>query len=243
MKIQLLVTCLADELAPHVGAATVRLLEALGHDVLFPEAQTCCGQPAFNDGFHADAALVAARTVALFAADHPVVVPSGSCAAMVRHLYPRLLAGRREHAAAEALAARTFELSQFLVGVLGVTDVGARFPGRVTYHDSCHLLRELGVGAEPRRLLAAVRDLELVEMSYPEHCCGFGGAFAVKFPEISAAIMEAKLGAIEASGADAVVAADLGCLFQIGGGLKRRGARVRTLHLAEILDPAGAAVA
>jgi L-lactate dehydrogenase complex protein LldE len=158
---------------------------------------------------------------------------------MVRHFYPGLLASGPRRAAAEALAARTFELSEFLVRVLRVTDVGARWAGRVTYHDSCHLLRELGIRDEPRRLLDAVDDLEVVEMDYAEHCCGFGGAFAVKFPEVSAAILDAKLERIIATGADAVVANDTGCLMQLAGGLRRRGSLIRTLHLAEILDPGG----
>jgi len=240
VDVQLLVTCLADQLAPEVGEATVRLLERLGHRVRFPEAQTCCGQPAFNDGFPADAAALAARTVELFAAADPVVVPSGSCATMLRHFYPGLLAHTARGDAARALAARTFELSEFVVRILGRTDVGARFPARVTYHDSCHLLRELGVRDEPRRLLAAVRGLELVEMGYAEHCCGFGGAFAVKFPEVSGAILDAKVERVVATGAAAVVANDTGCLLQLAGGLRRHGAAVRTLHLAQILAPATA---
>ncbi len=238
MRVQLMITCLADQLAPRIGEATVRLLEQLGHDVVFPEAQTCCGQPPFNDGFRADAAALAARTVEVFAAPFPVVVPSGSCATMVRRFYPELLAGGPSAAGAHELAARTYELSEFLVRVLGVEDVGARFDGRVTYHDSCHLLRELGVRDEPRRLLARVRGLELVESPQADQCCGFGGAFAVKFAEISAAIMDAKLAAIEATGAEAVVAADWGCLMHVAGGLRRRGSRIRALHIAEILDPA-----
>jgi L-lactate dehydrogenase complex protein LldE len=237
VEVQLLVTCLADQLAPEVGEATVRLLERLGHQVRFPEAQTCCGQPAFNDGFPDEAAALAARTVDIFAAPAPVVVPSGSCATMLRHFYPGLLEHSTHAAAARALAARTFELSEFLVRVLGLIDVGARFHGRVTYHDSCHLLRELGVRDEPRRLLAAVADLELVELGYAEHCCGFGGAFAVKFPEVSSAILDAKIERIIATGAGAVVANDTGCLLQLAGGLRRRGAAIRTLHLAEILAP------
>jgi L-lactate dehydrogenase complex protein LldE len=235
VEVQLLITCLADQLAPQVGEAVVDVLERLGHTVRFPEAQTCCGQPASNAGFRADATAMAARTVAVFADPAPVVVPSGSCAAMVRHAYPALLAGTADGAAADALAARTFEFSQFLVDVLGVIDVGARFPGRVTYHDACHLLRDLGVQTPPRRLLAAVRDLELVEMPHPDHCCGFGGAFSVKFPEISTAILDAKLAGVLATGADAVVANDTGCLLQLAGGLAHRGAPVRTLHLAEVL--------
>jgi len=238
MDVQLLVTCLADQLAPEVGEATVRLLEGLGHRVRFPEAQTCCGQPAFNDGFPDDAAVLAARTVDVFAAADPVVVPSGSCATMVRHFYPGLLARTPHAEAARALAARTFELSEFVVRVLGRMDVGARFSGRVTYHDSCHLLRELGIRDEPRRLLGAVAALELVEMGYAEHCCGFGGAFAVKFPEVSVAILDAKVARIVATGAEAVVANDTGCLIQLAGGLRRHGAAVRTLHLAQVLAPA-----
>jgi L-lactate dehydrogenase complex protein LldE len=238
VRVQLMITCLADQLAPRIGEATVRLLEQLGHDVVFPEAQTCCGQPPFNDGFRADAAALAARTVEVFAAPFPVVVPSGSCATMVRRFYPELLAGGPSAAGAHELAARTYELSEFLVRVLGVEDVGARFDGRVTYHDSCHLLRELGVRDEPRRLLARVRGLELVESPQADQCCGFGGAFAVKFAEISAAIMDAKLAAIEATGAEAVVAADWGCLMHVAGGLRRRGSKIRALHIAEILDPA-----
>ncbi|MBI3768906.1 MAG: (Fe-S)-binding protein [Deltaproteobacteria bacterium] len=235
MEVQLLVTCLADQLAPEVGEATVDLLERLGHRVRFPEAQTCCGQPAFNDGFSAEAAALAARTVEIFSAPAPVVVPSGSCATMIRHFYPGLLERGPHGPAARALAARTFELSEFLVRVLGRTDVGAGWSGRVTYHDSCHLLRELGVRDEPRRLLAGVAGVELVEMAYPEHCCGFGGAFAVKFPEVSSAILDPKVESIIATGADAVVANDTGCLLQLAGGLRRRGSTIRTLHLAEIL--------
>lgn len=237
MEVQLLVTCLADQLAPEVGEATVRVLERLGHRVRFPEAQTCCGQPAFNDGFPADAAALAARTIEIFADAAPVVVPSGSCATMIRHFYPGMLARGPYAEPARLLAARTFELSEFLVRVLGRTDVGARWPGRVTYHDSCHLLRELGIRDEPRRLLAAVADLELVEMPYSDHCCGFGGAFAVKFPEVSSAILEPKVERIIATGADAVVANDTGCLLQLAGGLRRRGSTIRTAHLAEILAP------
>jgi L-lactate dehydrogenase complex protein LldE len=235
MEVQLLVTCLVDQLAPHVGEAVVRLLERLGHQVRFPIDQTCCGQPAFNDGFAADAAALAARTVALFGGSSAVVVPSGSCATMLRRFYPTLLAASPHAAAARDLAARAFELSEFLVGPAGVTDVGAVWAGRVTYHDACHALRELGVHEQPRRLLRAVRGLELVEMPQADQCCGFGGAFAVKFPEISGAIMEAKLAGIEASGADTVVTTDVGCLMHLAGGLRRRGSPVRALHLAEVL--------
>ncbi|HEY2386921.1 MAG TPA: (Fe-S)-binding protein [Candidatus Binatia bacterium] len=235
MDVQLFVTCLTDQLAPQIGEATVRILERLGHRVRFPEAQTCCGQPAFNDGFPDEAAALAARTVEIFADPAPIVVPSGSCATMLRHFYPGLLAAGAHAERARHFAARTFELSAFLVHVLGVTDVGAHWRGTATYHDSCHLLRELGIRDEPRRLLADVDGLTLVEMPYAEHCCGFGGAFAVKFPEVSGAILDAKLDGIMATGAAAVVANDAGCLLQMAGGLARRGAAVRTLHLAEVL--------
>jgi len=235
MEIQLFVTCLTDQLAPQIGDATVRILERLGHRVRFPEAQTCCGQPAFNDGFPDEAAALAARTVEIFADPAPIVVPSGSCATMLRHFYPALLAAGPQAARVRDFAGRVFELSAFLVNVLGVTDVGARWRGTATYHDSCHLLRELGIRDEPRRLLAAVDGLTLVEMPYADHCCGFGGAFAVKFPEVSGAILDAKLDGIAASGAAAVVANDTGCLLQMAGGLARRGAAVRALHIAEIL--------
>lgn len=238
MQVQLLVTCLADQLTPQVGEATVRILEHLGHDVRFPEAQTCCGQPAFNDGFPADAAALAARTIEIFGDPAPVVVPSGSCATMLRHFYAGLFPPGPWAERARALAARTFELSEFLVRVLGVTDVGARWQGRATYHDACHLLRELGIRDEPRRLLRQVAGLELVEMANADHCCGFGGAFAVKFPEVSGAILAPKLDRIVATGADAVVANDTGCLIQIAGGLRRRGVAIRALHLAEVLDSA-----
>jgi L-lactate dehydrogenase complex protein LldE len=237
VRVQLLMPCLADIFAPQVGEATVRILERLGHEVRFPEAQTCCGQPAFNDGFPADAAALAARTIEIFGASDPVVVPSGSCATMVRHFYTGLFETEPWVGRAHALAARTFELSEFLVRVLEVGDLGARWSGRVTYHDACHLLRELGIRDEPRRLLGRVAGLELVEMANSDHCCGFGGAFAVKFPEVSAAILDPKLDRIVATGADAVVANDTGCLMQIAGGLRRRGSAMRTLHLAEILDP------
>ena len=239
MDVQLFVTCLTDQLAPQVGEATVRILERLGHRVHFPDAQTCCGQPAFNDGFPAEGAELAARTVEIFADPAPIVVPSGSCATMLRHFYPRLLAAGPHAEKARALAARTFELSAFLVHVLHVIDLGARWQGRVTYHDSCHLLRELGIRDEPRRLLGAVAGLELVEMEHPDHCCGFGGAFAVKFPEVSAAILTPKLDGIVATNADAVVTNDTGCLLQMAGGLARRRVAIRTLHLAEILVSGG----
>jgi L-lactate dehydrogenase complex protein LldE len=231
-----MITCLGEILYPEVGVAMVTLLRRLGAIVDFPPGQTCCGLPLFNSGFHRAAARVAARTVALFERAEHVVVPSGSCAWLVKTEYPALLAadgGLRQ--AAESLAARTRELSQFLVDVLRVERVDSRFRGKVTYHDSCHLLRGLGERRAPRALLRGCPHVELVELDGAEECCGFGGSFAVRLPEVSAAILDKKLAGIEGSGADCVVACDAGCLMQMAGGLSRRGSRARALHLAQVL--------
>jgi len=244
MKVSLFVTCIVDQTAPHVGAAVVEVLRRLGVGVAFNPRQTCCGQPAFNTGYRREAAEVAAAMLDLFeeelaSADY-VVAPSGSCAAMVRKYYAELFAsdpGRR--ARAERVGARFFEFSQFLVEVLGVEDVGAVFDGRVTYHDSCHLLRDLGVADAPRALIRNVRGAELVELEGSDACCGFGGTFSVKYPEISAAVAGEKADRVERSGADALVACDSGCLMQTAGVLSRRGAAVRCLHLAELLAGRG----
>ena len=233
-----MITCLGDVFFPHVGMAMVRLLRRLGVEVEVPAGQTCCALPLFNSGYHRDAARVAARTVSLFADAEHVVVPSGSCAWMVRKEYVGLFehhGGPVEEA--RALAGRARELSQFLVEVLGVTALDAGRAGRVTYHDSCHLLRGLGESASPRRLLRDARGVDFVELPGADQCCGFGGSFAVRLPEVSSAILDRKLAAVEATGADCVVACDAGCLMQMGGGLSRRGSRVRALHLAELLDP------
>lgn len=231
MRVALFVPCFVDQLAPEVGEATVAVLERLGHTVVYPPDQTCCGQPAMNAGHFEEARRVAARqldALAAIEADH-VVAPSGSCVAAL------VVEGRRSLGLDHPLLDRLHELSAFLVDVLGVTDVGAAFPGRVTWHDACHPLRELGIRDAPRRLLGAVRDLELVEMAHADECCGFGGTFSVKFPDVSARIGERKVLAIEATGADAVASTESSCLFQIGGLLGRRGSRVRPLHLAQIL--------
>lgn len=237
-RVSLMVTCLGDLFYPEVGVRIVRLLRRLGVEVDFPAGQTCCGLPLFNSGYHAEAARVAARTVEVFAGDGDVVVPSGSCAWMVRHEYPTLVPPARR-ALAQALAARTRELSQYLVSVLGVTRFRSAVAGRLTYHDSCHLLRGLGESESPRRLLRDLEGAEFVELAGHDECCGFGGSFAVRLPEVSAAIVERKLGQIEASGADCVVACDAGCLLQIAGALARRGSRVQARHLAEVLEPDG----
>ena len=236
MNVSLLITCLGDALFPQVGVATVRLLRRLGVAVDFPQAQTCCGQPHFNSGYHADARALARHTIEAFAGGATVVTPSGSCAAMVKLEYPELFHDDPAwHSRAKDLAQRIHELSDFLVNVLKVEDVGARFPGKATYHMACHL-RGLGVRDEPERLLRRVKDLEFVPLERYDECCGFGGSFSVRFPAISGAMVEDKAAFIESAGVDTVVATDAGCLMNIGGCLRRRGSRVRTLHLAELLE-------
>ena len=235
LRASLMVTCLNDLFFPEVGVSIVRLLRRLGVRVDFPEGQTCCGLPLFNSGYHREAAKVAARTVGLFAGSEHVVVPSGSCAWMVKHEYPGLMPDKAARAAAEGLAARTYELSQFLVNVVGVSELTAAVRGRVTYHDSCHLLRGLHEAEAPRRLLGRLAGVELVELPGADECCGFGGSFAVRLAEVSAQILDKKLKNVEATGAACVVACDAGCLMQMGGGLRRRGSKVRAVHLAQLL--------
>jgi L-lactate dehydrogenase complex protein LldE len=240
VRASIMITCLGDVLFPEVGVAMVRLLRRLGVTVDFPAGQTCCGLPLFNSGYHREAAAVAARTAALFRDAEHVVVPSGSCAWLLVKEYPALLAHQGYPTAdAERLAARTRELSQFLVDVLGVTELEAAIPGRVTYHDSCHLLRGLGEGRSPRALLTRARGVELVPLPGADECCGFGGSFSVRLPEVSTAILGAKLDNVERTGADCVVACDAGCLMQMDGGLRRRRSRVRALHLAQVLAGEG----
>jgi L-lactate dehydrogenase complex protein LldE len=236
LKVSLLVTCLGDALFPDVGVATVRLLRRLGVVVDFPRAQTCCGQPHFNSGYHDDARDLARHTIRAFANGQLVVAPSGSCAAMVKLEYPQLFKGDEVwQRKAENLAQRTHELSDFLVNVLQREDVGARFHGKATYHMACHL-RGLGVVSEPERLLRNVRDLEMAPLERCDECCGFGGSFAVRYPSISGAMVSDKAALIERTGAEVVVATDAGCLMNIAGCLRRRGSRVRAMHLAEILE-------
>jgi L-lactate dehydrogenase complex protein LldE len=235
-KVSLFVTCLVDQLFPRVGLAMADVLERLGYQVEFPEAQTCCGQPAFNSGYRGEARQVARHFLDVFEDAGYIVCPSGSCTSMVRNHYAELFhkdAGRL--AASRELASRVFEFSEFLVEVAGREDVGARFDGVVTYHDSCHALRELKVREQPRRLLRSVRGLELREMDIAEECCGFGGTFSVKFGELSAAMLGTKIESIRRTGAATVVSIDPSCLMQIQGGLSRAGLPIRTLHLAEVL--------
>lgn len=232
----LFVTCLVDLFRPSVAFAAIKLLEDAGARVEVPHAQTCCGQPAYNSGDRADAMAIARQVVETFERFDYVVAPSGSCAGMLKVQYPALLADDLAFAErAQALAAKTFELTSFLVDVLGVEGVDAHFASCVTYHDSCSSLRELHVHNAPRRLLASVDGLNLVEMAETEVCCGFGGGFSVKYPDISTAIGEAKARNIAATRAACVLAGDLGCLMQIAGTLSRQGSDIEARHVAEVL--------
>lgn len=236
-RVGLYVTCLVDMMRPRIGFAALRLLRAAGCEVVVPSAQTCCGQPAFNSGDAPLARALALKMVAEFEGLDYVVAPSGSCAGMIRSHYPELFRGdaaNRERVV--ALAARTFELTDFLVGVCGLEQVPGDFAGTVTYHDSCSGLRELGVKQQPRKLLQTMPDVVVREMNGCEECCGFGGLFSVKFADISGAIAARKCANIRASGADAVVLGDLGCMLNIEGRLRRLGdERTRVLHVAEVL--------
>jgi L-lactate dehydrogenase complex protein LldE len=236
MRVALFATCLVDALFPEAGKATVRLLERLGQQIEFPLEQTCCGQMHANSGYY-EADLVR-RYVDTFAAYDAVVVPSGSCAGAIRHQHPQVAWGVGDEGLArraEELGAKTYELSQFLIDLLGTDDVGAYFPHRVTYHPTCHSLRMLGVGDRPLRLLRKVRGIDLVELDRSDECCGFGGTFAIKNPDVSAAMLADKMEAVIETGAEVLCAGDQSCLMHIGGGLKRIRAGVRTLHLAEVL--------
>jgi len=241
-RVALLVTCLVDLFRPSIGFAAVNLLEAAGCTVEVPRAQTCCGQPAYNSGDKTDAKAIARQVIAAFAGYDYVVAPSGSCAGMVKVHYPELFADDPAmRAQADELAARTWELVSFLVDVRGVDAVNAACRQVVTYHDSCSGLRELKVKEQPRRLLGTVEGLELKELPGAETCCGFGGTFAVKYPEISGKMASDKIADIAATGADCVLAGDLGCLLQIAGRLSRAGSQIQVRHVAEVLaDMTGA---
>lgn len=238
VQIALFVTCLSDSLFPDVGRATVRLLRRLGHEVVFPEAQTCCGQMHLNTGYQRDALGLIRHHVEVFEPYETIVAPSGSCVASVRHQHAAAAREAGDPALAdraEAVAGRTWELSELLVDVLGVTDVGAYWPHRVTYHPTCHSLRSLRVGEAPLRLLRAVRGIDLVELPDAESCCGFGGTFALKNPDVSTAMLADKMAAVLATKAEMCAAGDSSCLMHIGGGLSRLRSGVGTVHLAEIL--------
>ena len=229
MRVALFIPCFIDQLFPNVGIAMVTVLRRLNVDVYYPEEQTCCGQPAFNTGYWDEARTLATRYCEIFAGADAIVSPSGLCTAMVRNFYPELL-GKATQA-----TAHTYEFAEFLVKKLGVTDVGAKFPARVTYHDACHALRELRLKDEPRQLLRNVKGVELVEMDQAETCCGFGGTFSVKFPMISYAMDEVKVTSIQKTGAQYVVSSDSSCLMQIDGYLRRQNLPIKTISLAEVL--------
>jgi L-lactate dehydrogenase complex protein LldE len=234
-RVGLLVTCLVDLMRPAVGFAAVKLLEDAGCTVEVPR-QSCCGQPAFNSGDRRTACALAEQVIAIFEPYDYVVVPSGSCGGQVRVHYPELFHGDPNwHPRAERFAAKTYELISFLTDVLGVSKVSARYAGTATYHDSCSSLREMGVRAQPRRLLAGVEGLTLAELPDADVCCGFGGTFCVKYPDISNAIVTKKAEAVAATGADTLLAGDLGCLMNIAGKLQRNGRRVAVRHVAEVL--------
>jgi len=235
-RVGLFVTCLVDLFRPTVGFAAIKLIEAAGCDVAVPMSQTCCGQPAYNSGDRRDAQAIARQVIAAFESLDYVVAPSGSCAATLKHHYPQLLAEDDEWCVRAAeFADKVHELISFLVDIREMTTVAAAFSGTVTYHDSCSGLRELGVAQQPRRLLASVDGLTLAEMKEPDVCCGFGGTFCVKYPDISNAIVEKKTADIAATGADTILAGDLGCLMNIAGKLHRQKIPVSARHVAEVL--------
>ncbi|HWX40726.1 MAG TPA: (Fe-S)-binding protein [Blastocatellia bacterium] len=235
MKINLLIPCFVDQLFPSVGISVVRIFEKLGHTVDFKESVACCGQPAFNAGYWKEARGIAGRVLQSLAGSDPVVVPSGSCAAMVKNFYPALFRETPQAELAVQLSQRVFEFSSFLVDQLRITELGSRFPARVTFHDGCHGLRELHVKRQPRQLLERVQDLTLLEMEDQTSCCGFGGTFAVKFPMISTAMGETKSASAVETGAEYLVSNDSSCLMHLQGLLSRRNQKLKTIHLAEVL--------
>lgn len=244
VRASLFVTCIIDRLYPEVGESTVNVLGRLGVELDFPSGQTCCGQPAFNSGFWSDAKPLARRTIDTLQSDRYVVVPSGSCASMIRVFYDELFHDEPQmRNRVASLASRTFELSEFIVDVLGIDDIGSYVDAdlgkdtrKVTYHEACHLRRELGATTQPRSLLNSLPGVELVEMEQSEVCCGFGGTFSVKYPEISGAMLGDKLEFAGATGADFLTACDSSCLMHIGGGMEKRGMGMEAVHLAQVLD-------
>lgn len=235
MKLTLFVPCFVDSFAPRVAQSMVQVFERLGHEVRFAEGAVCCGQPPFNAGYWDEARAIARRTIAELAGAEAVVVGSGSCATMLKRFYPRLFEGTNEDEAARELASRSFEFAEFLVNELGVSDCGARFPAKVTVHDGCHALRELGLKRPMRELLAHVKDLSLVEMTEAESCCGFGGSFSVKFSSISRAMGMQKLASARETGVDYVVSCDPSCLLHLKSLVTRDQLAPGTVHLAEVL--------
>lgn len=235
-KVGLFVTCLVDLFRPSVGFSAVKLIEKAGCDVEVPQSQTCCGQPAYNSGDQRNTKAIARQVIAAFESFDYVVAPSGSCAGMLKRHYPTLFADDDPwHERATALAEKVHELVGFLCDIRGMTEIDATFAGKVTYHDSCAGLRELGVESQPRMLLGSISGLTLAEMENPDDCCGFGGTFCVKYPDISNAIVEKKTAEIAATGADTLLAGDLGCLMNMAGKLQRQNSPVSVRHVAEVL--------
>ena len=235
MKIALFIPCLTEHLFPQSGLSMVKVLKRLGHEVEYVENQTCCGQPGFNSGYRKEIVSVAERFIRLFQDKEVVVAPSGSCVAMVRIFYDELSIHPDLQPGLDRLKSQLFEFTEFLVDVLHVSDLGGRFPHRITYHDSCHLNRELGVREQPRQLIRSIRDIDFVEMEKPDLCCGFGGTFSYKFADLSTAMVERKCRYIEASGAEYCIGADSSCLMNIEGFLRKQKMQARTLHIANLL--------
>src|SRR5208282_473028 len=235
MTVTLFIPCFVDALFPRAGISMVEILERLGHKVVCPEEIVCCGQPPFNSGYWDEARAVAVKVLAQLKDAEVIVIGSGSCGAMLKNFYPELFKDTPQAELAKQISSRTWEFSEFLVSQLGVTDLGAKFPHKVTFHDGCHGLRELGVKKSPRALLAKVRDLHLVEMSEAETCCGFGGTFAAKFPMISTAMGEVKCASAAETNAEYIVSNDSSCLMHIQGLLSWQGSKLKTIHLAEVL--------
>jgi L-lactate dehydrogenase complex protein LldE len=235
MTVTLFIPCFVDLMFPRVGISMVQILEKLGHKIEYPEKLACCGQPAFNSGYWPEARDVAGPVLKRLQNAEAVVIASGSCGAMLKVFYPQLFTGTEHEKAANELSAKCHEFSDFLVTKLGVTDLGARFPAKVTFHDGCHGLRELGNKKPARELLAKVRELELIEMRDAETCCGFGGAFATKFPMISTAMGEVKCASAAETGAEYIVSNDSSCLMHVQGLMDKQGRRLKTIHLAEVL--------
>lgn len=249
MKAHLFITCLVDNFFPQVGVCMTKILSGLGLEVDFPRGQTCCGQPAFNSGYWQDSKAVARQFIKVFksvidnsSSDKSYIIcPSGSCASMVKVYYRELFKDEVYSLdIVDNISSRTYEFTDFLVNVLKITDLGAEFDGKATYHDSCHMLRELGVKDAPRDLIRAVKGLEFIEMEMHDACCGFGGTFSVKFPDVSVSMLDEKIDCIMKSGADAVISADMGCLMNIGGAISRRNLPVKVMHIAELLAGTGA---
>jgi L-lactate dehydrogenase complex protein LldE len=236
MTVTLFIPCFVDALFPRAGISMVEILERLGHKVVCPEEIVCCGQPPFNSGYWDEARAVAGKVLGQLKDAEVIVIGSGSCGAMLKNFYPELFKDTPQLELAKQISSRTWEFSEFLVKKLGVTDLGAKFPHKVTFHDGCHGLRELGVKKSPRELLGYVRGLQLVEMAEVETCCGFGGTFAAKFPMISTAMGDVKCANATETGADYIVSNDSSCLMHLQGLLSRQGSKLKTIHLAEVLN-------